>query len=125
VQIVPLRLEFTVAVKHLQPVVLAIGDIDPAIGIAADVVRHIELPGIGAGLAPRKQQFAVGGEFVDAGIAVAVRHVNVAARRQCGVRAVVERLTAHIGFGLAGHAESHQDVAVERTVADGVVAVIG
>src|ERR1700730_11706055 len=52
VQIVPLRLVFAVAVEYLDAVVLAIGDIDPAIGIGADVVDDIELAGIGAGAAP-------------------------------------------------------------------------
>jgi hypothetical protein len=32
--------------------VLAVGDVDPALGVGRDVVRDIELPGIGAGLAP-------------------------------------------------------------------------
>src|SRR5260221_219074 len=52
VQIVPLRLPFAVAIENLHPVVLAVGDIDPAIGVAADVVRDVELARVGAGLAP-------------------------------------------------------------------------
>jgi len=31
---------------------LAVGDIDPAIGITADIMHDVELAGIGAGLAP-------------------------------------------------------------------------
>ena len=50
--VVPLRLVFTVSVKHLDSVVLAVGDIDPAVRIATDIVRDVELAGIGAGLAP-------------------------------------------------------------------------
>src|SRR5258708_20479495 len=76
VQVVPLRLPSAVAVEDLHPVVLAVGDVDPAVRIAADVVRNVELPRIGAGLAPRGQQLAVGRVFVDAGVAVAVRHVE-------------------------------------------------
>jgi hypothetical protein len=41
-------------------VVLAVGDIDPAVAIAADVVRDVELTGIGPGLAPRHLQLAIG-----------------------------------------------------------------
>jgi hypothetical protein len=41
-----------VAVEHLHAVVLAVGDIDPAVGIGRDVVHDVELAGIGAGLAP-------------------------------------------------------------------------
>src|SRR5215472_6165285 len=52
VQIVPLGLELAVAVKHLDPMVLAVGDKDPAVRVAADVVRDIELPRVGSGLAP-------------------------------------------------------------------------
>ena len=39
--------------------------------------------------------------------------------------AAVERLAAHVGFGLAGDAEGHQHLAIERALAHGVVAVIG
>src|SRR6266700_2612282 len=59
VHVGPLRLVFAVAVEHLDPVVLAVGDVDPAVGVAADVVRDVELAGIGAGLAPRTQPFPV------------------------------------------------------------------
>src|SRR5207248_1950430 len=52
VQIVPLRLVFAVAVEYLHPMVFAVGDIDPAIRIGADVVDDIELAGIGARLTP-------------------------------------------------------------------------
>src|SRR5271166_2765033 len=72
VHVVPLRLVLAVAVEDLDAVVLTVGDIDPAVRIATDVVGDVELPGVGAGLAPRKQAPAVGGVFVDAGIAVAV-----------------------------------------------------
>src|SRR5207237_10461590 len=61
VQVVPLRLPFAVAVEHLHPMVLAVGDIEPALGIAADVVRDVELAGVGAGLDPGAQPFAAAG----------------------------------------------------------------
>src|SRR5881227_3257167 len=48
VQIIPLRLVFAVAVEHLDAVVLAVGDIDEAVGIGCDVVDDVELAGIGA-----------------------------------------------------------------------------
>src|SRR5262249_28144798 len=51
-QVVPLRLEFAVAVEHLHAVVLAIRDIDPAVLVGGDVVHDVELAGIGARLAP-------------------------------------------------------------------------
>src|SRR6267142_5123476 len=60
VQVLPLRLVSAVAVEHLDPVVFAVGDIDPAVGVAADVVNDVELALAGSGLAPRHQQFAIG-----------------------------------------------------------------
>src|SRR5919198_535649 len=66
-QIVPLGFELAVAVKYLHPVVLAIGYIEPTIGVAADIVRDVELARIGARLAPGHDQLAVGRVFVDAG----------------------------------------------------------
>ena len=50
VQVVPLGLIFAVAVEHLHSMVLAIGDINPAVGIGADIVRDVELTRLGAGL---------------------------------------------------------------------------
>src|SRR5581483_7365364 len=42
VQVVPLGLPFAVAVEHLDAVVFAVGDVDPAVMRAADVVRDVE-----------------------------------------------------------------------------------
>src|SRR5579871_5687751 len=100
VQIVPLRLVFAVAVEHLYAVVLAVGDIDIAVGVGRDVVHDVELAGIAARLAPAPDQFAVGRELVHAGIAVAVGDIDLALRRQRGVGAAVERLAAHEGCRL-------------------------
>ena len=46
-------------------------------------------------------------------------------RRQRGVGAAVERLAAHIGRGLARDADGEQHLAVERALANGMVAVVG
>src|SRR6516165_9762429 len=43
VQIVPLSLVFAVAVEYLDPVIFAVGDVDPAVGVGADVVDEVEL----------------------------------------------------------------------------------
>jgi len=50
-QVIPLHLVFAVAVEHLHAVVLAVGDVDIAVGIGGDVVDDVELAGIGAGFA--------------------------------------------------------------------------
>src|SRR5690348_18085047 len=60
VQVLPLRLVSAVAVEYLNTMVLTVRDIDPAVGVAADVVDDVELALAGSGLAPRHQQFAVG-----------------------------------------------------------------
>src|SRR5579864_2914538 len=93
VQIVPLRLPFAVAVENLDAMVLAVGDVNPAVGVTANIVRDVELAGVGAGLAPGREELAARRVFVDAGVAVAVGDVEeVALRRQSGVGAAVERL---------------------------------
>src|SRR5262249_61736912 len=101
----PLRLELAVAVEYLDAMVLAVGDVDPAVSIAADVVRDVELTGIGTRLAPRAEQRAVRRELVHARVAVPVGHVDVALRRERGVRAAMEGLAAHVGLPLAGDSQ--------------------
>ena len=55
-KIVPLRLVFAVAVKDLHAMIFAIGDVDPTLIIAGDIVDEIELPRIGTRLAPGQQE---------------------------------------------------------------------
>jgi hypothetical protein len=125
VQIVPLRLVFAVAVEYLDAVVLAVGDIDPTVRVGADVVHDVELAGVGAGAAPRHQQFADRRILVDLGIAVAVGDVDLAFRRQSRMGAAVERFAAHIRRRPAGNAELQEHLAVERAFADEMPAIIG
>ena len=114
-----------IAVEHLHAVVLAVGDIDPTIGIGADVVDDVEFALAGARSAPRMQQFAVRRIFVHARVAVAVRDVDLALGRQRGMSAAMKRLAAHIGGGLAGDAELEQHLPVECDLAHKMAAVIG
>ena len=69
-KIVPLGLVLAIAVEHLHAMVLAVGHIDPAIGIAGDVVRDIELAWIGARPAPREQELTIRCIFVNSGVAI-------------------------------------------------------
>src|SRR4029077_2703526 len=39
VQVIPLGFELAVTIEHLNAMVLAVGDVQPAVGVAADVVR--------------------------------------------------------------------------------------
>jgi hypothetical protein len=68
-----LRLIFPVAVEHLYAVVFPIGDVDPALVVAGDIVDEIELPGIGPWLAPGEQQFTIRRILVNTGVGIAVR----------------------------------------------------
>ena len=52
VQIIPLRLVLAVAVEHLHAMVLAVGDVDPTVGVGDDVVHQVELARIGAAARP-------------------------------------------------------------------------
>ncbi|RXH39552.1 hypothetical protein XH94_16700 [Bradyrhizobium zhanjiangense] len=105
--------------------VLAIGDIDPAIGVGDDIVHDVELAGIGARLAPALDQLAVGRELVHAGVAVAVGDVDLALRRQRRVGAAMEGIAAHERRRLCGEADRQQHLAVGGAFAHGVVAVVG
>jgi hypothetical protein len=125
VQVVPLRLVLAVAIEHLHAMILAVGYIDPAVGIASDIVRDVELARIGAGPAPGQQQLAVRRVFVDARVAITIRHIDVALRRHGGVGAAMERLATHVGGRLAGQAQRQQDLPFERALANRMVAIVG
>src|SRR5215831_12094939 len=75
--VVPHGDELAVGVEHLDAMGLAVGDVDAVLAVDDHVVGANELAGIDAGLAPREDVAAVGGELVDAAVAVAVRDVEV------------------------------------------------
>src|SRR5260370_24514109 len=124
-QIIPLRLVSAVAVEHLHAVVLTVRDIDKTIGVGCDVMDDIELAGIGARLGPGFYQFCVGGVFVDTGIAIAVRDIDLALRRQRGVGAAVKRLAAHERRRLVRDADGQQPLAAGRALAHRMYANVG
>ncbi len=64
--------EIAVLVEDLDAVVVAVADVEPALGVEGERVRLVEFAGTGAELAPRLDQFAVLGEFEDAVVACAV-----------------------------------------------------
>ena len=63
--------------EDLDAVVLAVGDVDPAVGVAGDVVRQAELAFADTGRAPREEMCPVGRVLVDPRVAVAVGDVDV------------------------------------------------
>src|SRR5580692_7672276 len=89
VQVFPLRLVFAVAVEHLDAMVFTVRDIDPAVGVAADVVDNVELALAGSGFAPRHQQFC--------------RRVSICGRGHCHSR---RRYKSHpAGRGPCGYSD--------------------
>jgi hypothetical protein len=81
---------FTFRREDLYPVVVAVSDEDSAVRLPY-AVRTVELAWTIARLAPRKQQLSIGAEFVDAGVTVAVRDIEVAVGRKGDVGGIVER----------------------------------
>jgi hypothetical protein len=49
---VPLRFVLAVAVKYLHAMIFAIGNVDPTLIIAGDIVDEIELPRMTAAVSP-------------------------------------------------------------------------
>lgn len=62
--VVDLRFVAPFAVKHLHAVVLAIRDINPTVGVAADIVRQVEFARTRSRPAPACQKLAVRRDFV-------------------------------------------------------------
>ena len=65
VHILPLRLEVALRVEYLHAMVLPVGHVDISVGVGGDIVRDVELSGVDARLAPRKEQVAVRRILVD------------------------------------------------------------
>src|SRR5712692_7780681 len=70
--------EGALLIEDLHPVVLPIAHHDAPVPVNPHAVGQIELAGAGAGFAPGVQMRAVGGELVDARVAVAVRDEQLA-----------------------------------------------
>src|SRR5581483_3237073 len=124
-QIVPLPLILALAVEHLPAMVLAIGDVDVTRVVGGDVVHELELARIGARRPPREQQLAVGRVLVHARVLVAVRHVDLALRRERRVRAAIERVAAEAWRLDVRPSDRHQHLAVGRALAHRVSLVVG
>ena len=57
-KVLPLVQVVAVLVEDLNPVVPAVGHVEPAPRIHGKVMRLVELPGVGASAAPRGDEFA-------------------------------------------------------------------
>src|SRR5579859_174967 len=81
-------------IEYLHPIVLPIGNKQPAATINPHTMRQVELAGRLAWFAPGKQIFGSSRELVDAGITVAVAHEHRSIRGESDVRRQVERPAA-------------------------------
>src|SRR5262249_10188397 len=96
----PLAKELAVRVEDLDTVILAVADVDGAFGIDGHGVGRVELAGALASLAPIKQVLAVGSDFDDARVAVAVGDIDgVTFGREGDIGRAVEGFG--VGTGLA------------------------
>ena len=73
-----LRLRRAFGVEDLDALITAVGDVQVVAGIEGDRERQVELTGIGPARPPRLDVLAVRIVLGDAGVAEAVRHVDVA-----------------------------------------------
>src|SRR5690606_8285544 len=78
----PLGHESALRVEHLDALILAVGDVDLVATVDGDEMDDGERAGPGSGLPPGAQQRAIGCEAMDAAIAIAVRNVDLAVRRE-------------------------------------------
>src|SRR5439155_19071692 len=86
----------------LDAIVLPIADVDVAVVARDEAVRQVKLVRLGlAGLAPRRDEPAGGGEAMDAGVAIAVGHVEVTRRGRDHLGRIVEG-AGRAGYELAG-----------------------
>src|SRR5208282_4518399 len=74
----PLGQVLALSAENLDPVVLAVGDEHATVPMGPKTVRCTELAWAGTGLAPGLQERPLRVETVDTGVAVAVRHIQVA-----------------------------------------------
>src|SRR6266571_1758050 len=116
VDVVPHGDEFAVGIEHLDAMGLPVGDVDVIILVDDDIMRPDELAGIDAGLAPRQDEPTLGGEFVDAAVAISVRDVEVPgdARHRhvgagwLGLPKVINNLPSRVNFWIVWSPSSTQ-----------------
>ena len=124
--VVPLPQKASIRIEHLHAVVLSIGQVHQPVPVGSDVVGDVELARAVAGLTPGEDQPSVRAVLVDAGVAITIRHVEIAVagiNRNMG--AAVERIARHEFRGMSAGAQGQQYLAFQGALAYGVVAVVG
>ena len=125
VDVAPHRDEFAVGVEELDAVGFPVDYIDVGVAVDGDVVGTDELARVDAGAAPRELVLAFAGVDVNAGVSIAVRHVDVAVPWVYGGRSgPVEGLSAPAGLWVVPVADLHQLIAGGAELLDGVYAII-
>ena len=118
-------LVFALGAEDLDAVILAVGDVNPAVVVHDDVVHDVELAVAGPRFSPRKEQPAVGSVLVHPGVGITVGYVELAGAPVEGhVGRHAEGLAAHFGARLVRRAPGLQQLAFGGELADRAVAVV-
>src|SRR5204863_2720736 len=94
----PLLQEAALLIENLNPVVLAVADVDSSLRVDPDRMRSLELARPRARGAPREQELAVFIELHYAMVAISIGHEKIAIRGECDISRTIERLP--VGTGL-------------------------
>jgi hypothetical protein len=78
VQVIPLGQVTSLGVEYLNPVILSVRHIYGSFFIGGNTMNYIELPWVGARLAPGEEAPSIGREFVNPGISIPVCHIQIA-----------------------------------------------
>lgn len=124
VHVVNLRFKATLFIENLNARIFPVSDIDPAVGIAADVVRKIKLSGTRSGRDPTFKQPATGVELVNARVVIAVGHEYIAGRRDSRMGAFAKRLAAHEARAQTRRSNFQKKLTIEAELPNRVVEII-
>src|SRR5260370_31969379 len=122
--------------EQLDAAVFTIGHVNCPLAVNGDAMRHMELAGPPSWLPPGRKKLPVRGKLVDSRVSIAIGDVDIPIRGERQVSRIVKRRAgsndgAEVHAGgpsvrmLAPRSKSHQQLAVRRELADGVVEIIG
>ena len=125
VNVVPHGDQLAVGVEYLDAMGLPISDVDIVILVDDHIVRSDELTRIDAWGAPGEQVPPLGGEFMHAAVAIAVRDVQMPRdRRHRHVGRAIERIALPFGGRTVGTAQGHEQLPVQRELLDRVQPIV-
>ncbi len=125
VEVIPLRQIVALPVEHLHAMALPVGHIHAAPLVGAGAVHQVELAGIRAVGSPGKDMLPLKRVLVHAGIAIAIGDIEIA---RLGIEGhlggLVKGLAAVPSGRLTGHADGHQQFAVQAELIDTMGSIV-